>query len=87
LGHPVFNSGAIKIITISFHKNRQFLIISKRHTMLKDAPPWPVQMATDNDPLLTHLMSQQVPTIMKPRSVEVITLTKTTKYPAKDKDS
>ena len=52
--------------------------------MLKDAPPWTVQMGTDSDPLLIHLMSQQVPTIMKPRSVEEITLTHTIKYPAKE---
>lgn len=41
--------------------------------MLKDAPPWTVQMGTDSDPVLIHLMSQQVPTA-----------TQTTKYPAKD---
>jgi len=52
--------------------------------MLKDAPPWTVQMGIDSDPLIIHLMSQQVPTIMKPRSFEEITLTQTTKYPAKD---
>jgi hypothetical protein len=73
LQHPAFHSGAIKIINISFYKNRQFLNKSKRYTMLKDAPPWTVQMGIDTDPLLIHLMSQQVPTVMQPRSVEAIT--------------
>jgi len=52
--------------------------------MLKDAPPWTVQTGADTDPLLTPLISQQVPTGMKPRSIEAITLPQTTKYPAKD---